>query len=114
MSDFAETYRPLTGLGMASLVLGTIALMLFFLPVLGIPIGVLGLLFGLLGFGVALFRPRVSLRWCLGGIAMSTLALALHIGIVFAPSGNIPTGQHHPPPWRSVPDRPYVPPPAPG
>jgi hypothetical protein len=114
MSDFAETYRPLTGLGMASLVLGTVALMLFFLPVLGIPISVLGLLFGLVGSGVALFRPRVSLRWGLGGIGMSALALLLNIGIVYAPAGYIPTGGQQPPPWQAVPDRPYVPPPAGG
>jgi hypothetical protein len=112
MSDFLETYRPLTGLGMASLVLGTVGLMLFFLPILGIPISVLGLFFGLVGFGVALFRPRVSLRWGLGGIGMSALALLLNIGIVYAPAGYIPTGGQQPPPWRAVPDRPYVPPPA--
>jgi hypothetical protein len=112
MSDFAETYRPLTGLGMASLVLGTVALMLFFLPVLGIPISVLGLVFGLVGFGAALFRPGVSLRWGLGGICMSALALLLNVGIVFAPAGYVPTGGHQPQPWRGVPDRPYVPPPA--
>ncbi len=76
MSDFAETYRPVTGLGMSSLVLGTVGLMLFFLPILGIPISVLGLACGLVGFGIALFRPRVSLRWGLGGIGMSALALA--------------------------------------
>ena len=112
MSDFAETYRPLTGLGMASLVLGTIAMMLFFLPILCIPISVLGLLFGLMGFGGALLRPGVSLRWSLGGVGMSALALLLNIGIVFAPAGYIPTGGQGPPPWRAVPDRPYVPPPA--
>jgi hypothetical protein len=114
MSHFAETYRPLTGLGMTSLVLGTIGLMLFFLPILGIPISVLGLFFGLVGVGGALFRPGVSLRWGLGGIGMSALALALNIGIVFAPAGYIPTGGQQPPPWRAVPDRPHVPPPAGG
>ena len=116
MSDFAETYRPLTGLGMASLVLGTIALMLFFLPVLGIPISVLGLFFGLCGFGGALVRRGVSLRWSLGGSCMSALALLVNIGIVFSPAGYIPTGQGsqgQPPPWRPPPGRPYVPPPAP-
>ena len=114
MSHFSDTYRPLNGLGMAGLVLGTIGLLLFFLPILGIPISVLGLFFGLVGFGVGLFRPRVSLRWSLGGIGMSALALLLNIGIVYAPAGYIPTGGQQPPPWRSVPDRPYVPPPAPG
>jgi hypothetical protein len=44
---------------------------------------------------------------------MSALALLLNIGIVYAPVGYIPTGGRQPPPWRSVPDRPYVPPPAP-
>jgi hypothetical protein len=111
---FLDTYRPVTGLGMSSLVLGTVGLMLFFLPILGIPISVLGLFFGLVGFGIGVFRPRVSLRWSLGGIGMSALALLMNIGIVFAPAGYIPTGGHEPPPWRAPPDRPYVPPPAPG
>jgi hypothetical protein len=111
-NDFISTHRPFTGLGMSSLVLGTIALILFFLPILGIPISVLGLAFGLAGFWIGLFRPKVSLRWSLGGIGMSVLALLVNIGIVFAPAGYIPTGQRHPPPWRAPPDRPYVPPPA--
>ncbi len=114
MSDFAETYRPVTGLGMSSLVLGTVGLMLFFLPILGIPLSVLGLFCGLLGAGIALFRPGVSLRWGLGGVGMSALALLMNIGIVFAPAGYIPTGGQEPPPWRAVPDRPYIPPPAGG
>ena len=42
------------------------------------------------------------------------LALALNIGIVFAPAGYIPTGGQQPPPWRAVPNRPHVPPPAGG
>ena len=112
MSDFAETYRPVTGLGMSSLVLGTVGLMLFFLPILGVPISVMGLFFGLVGLGIARFRPRVSLRWSLGGIGMSALALVMNVGILFAPAGYIPTGVQELPPWRAVPDRPYVPPPA--
>jgi hypothetical protein len=113
MSHFSDTYRPLNGLGMAGLVLGTIGLLLFFLPILGIPISVLGLFFGLVGFGGALCSRGASLRWGLGGTCMSALALLLNVAIVFAPAGYIPTGSRQPPPWRSVPDRPYVPPPAP-
>lgn len=110
--DFIATHRPFTGLGMSSLVLGTIALILFGLPILGIPISVLGLAFGLAGFWIGLFRPKVSLRWSLGGLGMSALALLVNLAIVYAPAGYIPTGQHHNPWYRATPDRPYVPPPA--
>jgi hypothetical protein len=102
---------PWLGLGMSSLVLAFIALLLFFLPILGIPISVLALGLGILGFFVALFSPGASLRWSLGGIAASFLAPSVNLAINFAPAGYQPD-PGVPPPWRAPPDRPFVPPPS--
>src|SRR5262249_15332490 len=102
---------PLVGLGMSSLVLGVIALLLFFLPILGIPISACGLFFGLAGLGGALFVGGVSLRWSVGGIFFSGLALAINLALAYAPQDYL---ADRPPrePWRPAPDRPYVSPPA--
>ena len=89
MSSLPEVHSPPVGLGMSSLVIGTIGLMLFFLPVLGIPISAFGLLFGLLGLLVTLVGGRAGggarLRWTLAGIAVSCLGLAVNIAIAYAP-----------------------------
>jgi hypothetical protein len=96
---------------MLALVLGTVALLLFFLPILGIPISACGLFFGLAGIVVALFGTAGSLRWALAGSAVCFLALAINLAIVYAPGGYLPP-RKVPPPWQPIPDRPYVPPPA--
>jgi hypothetical protein len=114
MSSLPEVHSPPVGLGMSSLVIGTIGLMLFFLPVLGIPITAFGLLFGLLGVLTALFGRAgggARLRWTLAGIAVSCLGLAVNIAIAYAPAGYLP-GRDVPQMWQLPPDRPYVPPPA--
>ncbi len=102
---------PLPALGMTSLVLGVIALLLAFLPILGIPLSAFGLLFGFLGFLAALVARGTSLRWSVGGLAASCLALAVNLAIAYAPEGYLP-GRKVPRPWQPVSDRPYVPPPA--
>jgi hypothetical protein len=111
MPELPETPGPMIGLGMTSLVLGVIALLVFFMPVLGIPISVLGLGFGLLGCVAAFFARDATLRWSLGGIAICALALAVNVALNYAPSGYLP-GDDIPKSWRVAPDRPYVPPPA--
>jgi hypothetical protein len=106
------TRGPLLGFGMTSVVLGTIGMFLFFLPILGMPLSVLGLLFGIAGFFVALPQWGVSMRWSLGGVAMSALALAINVVIAMAPEGYLPahkSGEL----WRQDYDSPYVAPPAP-
>jgi hypothetical protein len=102
---------PLPALGMASLVLGVIALLLSFLPVLGLPISACGLLCGLLGFAAALVSPGTSLRWSVGGLAVGVLALSVNLALAYAPTGYLPD-PHVPKTWQPVPDRPSVPPPA--
>jgi hypothetical protein len=107
----SETQSPLIGLGMTSLVLGIIGLMLFFMPILGIPISVLGLLFSFVALPAVLVSGGSTLRWSLGGIGVCSLALLANIAILYAPSGYIPS-RDQPPYWQQPYDRPYVPPPA--
>jgi hypothetical protein len=101
----------LPAFGMTSVVLGHIALLLFFLPILGVPVAAFGLLFGVVGLVLACCAPGTSLRWCLAGVAVCCLALAVNVAINYAPEGYLP-GRRVPPPWQPVPDRPWVPPPA--
>jgi hypothetical protein len=103
---------PLPGLGMGSLVPGFIALVLAILPVLGIPISACGLVLGILGVVVAVLGGG-SLRWSLAGIAVCALALVVNVALADVPAHDLP-GRSVPRPWPSVPDRPYVAPPAKG
>ncbi len=80
-----STRTPPASLGMLSLVLGTIGLLLFFLPILGAPISAFGLLFGLIGLGFAVAPGGVRLRWSLLGCALSAGALALNAAVAYAP-----------------------------
>src|SRR5438477_10395417 len=86
ISRLAQVHRPLVGWGMASLVLGTIGLILFVFPILGVPISAFGLLLGIVGVVYGWFRSGVEVRWSLGGMAVSALALAVNIAILYAPS----------------------------
>jgi hypothetical protein len=106
-----ETESLWSGLGMSSIVLGFNALLLFFMPVLGIPIAVCGLAAGVAGLILALCCRHGSLRWSVGGLAMSLMALGVNIAIYYAPEGYRPP-PNEPPRWQPVPARPYVPPPA--
>jgi hypothetical protein len=104
---------PPVGLGLISLVLGTIGLLLFFLPILGVPIGGAGLIVGLVGLlGTVFGLGRGSLRWAVAGVAVCMLAVVTNLAIAFAPAGY--SGRRTPPElWRPISDVPYVPPPAP-
>jgi hypothetical protein len=111
VSLLPRTHSPPIDFGVAAAVAGTVALLVFFMPVLGIPIGAFGLLFGIIGVAGTVKTAGAHLRWALLGIAVSSLALAVNIAIAFAPSGYWP-GREVPRLWQAVPDRPYVPPPA--
>jgi hypothetical protein len=102
---------PLLALGMASLVLGLIGMLLFFLPILGIPISACGVICGVLGFIVALFTGGQSLRWSVGGFTVSALALGVNLLLNYTPEGFIP-GPVTTRPWQEPRDRPFVAPPA--
>lgn len=107
-------------LGTVSVVLGSIALMLFFLPILSIPIAV----FGLLAAGLPLIRAMAAhrfpsattqssseLRWAIIGCAVCSSVIVIGFIIAYAPLGETP-GNAPPSPVWAPPDRPYVPPPA--
>jgi Na+/H+ antiporter NhaD/arsenite permease-like protein len=103
---------PPLAFGILSFVLGMIGFLLFFLPILGAPISGVGLVAGILGCVIAGATARESLRWAVAGVAISVLALGTNLAIAYAPRGYTPPplGPAH----ESVPDRPYVPPPAAG
>ena len=105
-----DYHNPPLGLGLTSVVLGAVGLLLFLLPVLGIPIGAAGLAFGLVGLVVALFGGPSSLRWSVVGIAVCVVALAADVSIAIAPQGFLPDPKPHV--TQPAADRPYVPPPA--
>jgi hypothetical protein len=111
MENASGTDGPMIGLGMTSVVLGTVGILFFFLPVLGIPVSAFALLFGIVGFLGSIFKGGAPLRWSLGGMTASALALSMNLAIAYAPAGYLP-GRDVPKLWRSVPDRSYVPPPA--
>jgi len=96
---------------MTSMVLGTTALVLFFMPILGLPLSVLGMLIGLAGVGVNLAGGCINLRWAAMGVIVCGLALGINVALAFAPTGYSQSWPA-PPLWQSVPDRPWVPPPA--
>ena len=98
------------GVGMTSLVIGTIGLGIFFFPVLGIPISAAGMLFGLVALVVTWRTGGLGLRWALSGIAASVLGLAVNVAITYAPAGYLPS-RDVPRLWQTPPVRPYVPPP---
>lgn len=110
MIALPRTRFALISWGMLSFVLGVIALMLFFLPILGIPISAIGLLCGIIGVVVDA-TTKTSLRWSLLGCAITSLAVAINLAIAYVPGGYL-SPPRVVPSWQTVPDRPYVPPPA--
>ena len=110
MSSSRPTNPQAMGIGVASVVLGVISTMLFFLPILGAPIGAVGLILAIVGCVIGAVSSRASLRWSSVGVAVSSLAVAINLAIAHAPAGF----QHTPPspPTEPVPGVPYAPPPA--
>jgi hypothetical protein len=105
------TQDPPIRLGLTAVVLGSVGLVLFFLPILSIPLGGVGLVFGSIGLVLALRTGWASFRWSIAGVALSGLALALSLAIAWISVGYLP-GRFVPLDTQPVPNRPYVPPPA--
>ncbi|HZZ77451.1 MAG TPA: hypothetical protein VFE62_02970 [Gemmataceae bacterium] len=110
MSTLSHVRMPPPGLGMAALVLGAIGLLLFFLPILGIPLSVAGIALGVAAL-LASTVWQMNLRWAIAGLATSCLALTINLAIWYAPGGYL-RDPSVPRMWQAVPDRPYAPPPA--
>lgn len=111
MATSSRSQLPPTSVGMASLIFGSVGLLLFIFPILSIPLAAVGSLFGILGLGLAIVRGWANFRWSLAGFALSVLTLAIGIAIAQTAGGNTMI----PPRTATVqktPDRPFVPPPA--
>jgi hypothetical protein len=103
---------PPLGLGLASVTLGAIALMLFVLPILAVPIGGSGLALGLIGSIVAVAIKSKEALLALAGTAVCLLALAVGIAMAYAPADYL--DPHAPLPAAApIPRHQNVPPPAP-
>jgi hypothetical protein len=99
------------GVGLTSLVFGAVGVLLFFMPILGIPLAGIGVVFGLAGVALVLPRGWSSLRWPIAGLVVSGAALAVGLAIAEAPAGSswsrtIPLDS------QPVRETPYVSPPA--
>ena len=84
MAASSPSSDPPVGLGLSSVILGAVGGLLFFLPVLSIPLGVVGLALGAIGFLAAIFCGCTSLRWSVVGIVVSGLALGIAVVIALA------------------------------
>jgi hypothetical protein len=111
MGTILQSSDPPAGLGLTSVILGSVGALLFFLPVLGIPLGTVGLAFGIIGLLLAVVGGWTSLRWSVAGIVASGLALGTGIVIALSPGGFLPNPKG-PPVRQNAPPRLYVPPPA--
>jgi hypothetical protein len=113
MRKSTNALLPPLAVGMASAVTGTIGLLLFFLPILGIPIAACGLVLGIAGAVTAALSHTADLRWSIIGIVVSCVALGALCALITAPQGYMP-GSAVPRLWQSPSNRPYIPPPAAG
>ncbi len=111
MTDFARTRLPPAAVGLTSVILSSVGLLLFLMPILSIPLSVLGLLFGLVGAAMAIIGGWASLRWSVAGIVLSGLVLVLSVAIAQTAAGYLSNASLSAT-ELTIPDRPYVPPPA--
>src|SRR5262245_56704457 len=103
--------RFLPAFGMISLVFGHIALAVFFMPVLGVPLAMCGLISGMLGLLIALSYREVNWRWSVAGLAVCLLAIAVNVTVSQAPEEIMPLRRLSPQ-RQPAPERPAPPPPA--
>jgi hypothetical protein len=92
-----EFQRPVQeiGLGVGSACLGTIGLMLFFLPILSIPIALSGLLVGILGILLRGGETPNGFRWAIVGVILCSAVASFSSAIAYASTGEI-TDLHRP------------------
>jgi len=111
MPHSRQTPAPPIGLGLASIILGTVGLLLFFLPILGIPLGLSGTLVGIAGIIASRLRRVDELRWSCGGLIVSFAALVVGVVLYNAPLGE-ELRDSAPRLWQVPAERRYTPPPA--
>lgn len=107
MAAQSEIRASLHSLSVTSFVLGAVGLLLFFMPVLGIPLAGIGLLLGFSALLIALIGGPSSLRWSVLATALCVLALGADLLIAFAPADLTPSQpagwRWQPPPSHSAP-----------
>ncbi len=110
---------PLLAFGTVAVALGSIALALFFMPILSIPIALCGLVAGGIGLvrtlapwqRMDILQRRSELRWAIMGCALCGAVAVLGFIIAYAPLGETPHGSP-PSPFWALSEHQYVPPPA--
>jgi hypothetical protein len=107
----SQPRAPMLSFSMTSLVLGFLSTLVFFMPVLGIPIALSGIVCGIIGICFALRSREYSMRWGLAGLGLSLLALGMLLALYYAPEGYL-MRHRMPRRWEPPADRPYVAPPA--
>lgn len=114
MSPKTSTHSdlPPIAFGLASVILAAIALLMFFLPVLSLPISGAALVVGAAGAWAAMRGGRSRLRLSVAGVLLAICAQGIVWSIAMAPSGYFAPRSVFPN-WRPIPAGPYVPPPAP-
>lgn len=111
MKEFDDFRLPPIGLGLCSVVMGAIGLVLFIVPIIGLPISGAGIIAGMAGIGAALCKQRVSLRLSVAGLLLSISSFGTIWTINLAAGGYF--APHSVFPIIETPRRPYIPPPAP-
>jgi hypothetical protein len=111
MNSSSPIHDPPVGMGATSVVLGSVGLLLFFMPILGIPLSAVGLLFGVVGLLMAI-GGRSSLRWSPAGAVLCCLALGVGIAIAVVASHDLPDRSNRQTEQDAA-ERLYIPPPAP-
>jgi hypothetical protein len=108
---FQEQLPPFA-LGLSSVVLAAIALALFFLPVIAIPIAGCAVAAAVLGMLGVLFRSSGSLRLCIAGLLLGGFDVGAISALNAATDGYF-TPRSVFPVRQATPNRPFVAPPAP-
>lgn len=111
MSNLENDFAPSIEFGVTSACLGSIALMLFFLPILSIPLASFGLLAGIGGVVRGIYSGKTGLRWSLIACALCVAMIGIGCILANAPVGETPSRNVPRHDWVT-PDRPYISPPA--
>ncbi len=98
-------------LGLVSPVIGAIGLVLFFLPILSIPLSAIALLLSVLAIVVLIRKADIALRWAFIGLVVSSTSLMVGVAMYYDAIGEVPSRQIIPL-WQPVPYRPTVSPPS--
>jgi drug/metabolite transporter (DMT)-like permease len=106
-----RTALPRIGLGAASMVLAIISLLLFFLPIMSIPLSIIGIGLALVSLPLNAWLAHENLRWAIAGLCTALASLGIALAVNDAPL-KVQRSYEVPRLWQEPAARPYVPPPA--